>query len=67
MKIFAERLKDLRRENGLSMAALAKTVEVSTSAIKQWEKQERIPNAKAVLDLARFFGVSTDYLLGAED
>lgn len=66
MEIFAQRLKELRLEQGLSQAALAAATNLSQSAIKQWENQSRIPNAKAVLDLAKFFEVTTDYLLGAE-
>jgi len=46
---------------------LARAVGVSQSGIKQWENAERIPNAEAVVKFAKFFGVSTDYLLGLED
>lgn len=67
MDIFAQRLKDLRIEKGLSQAALGKAVNLSQSAIKQWENKTRIPNAQAVVMLARFFDVATDYLLGETD
>lgn len=67
MKIFAERLKDLRLEKELSQRELAKQVNLSYSAIRQWENEERVPNAEAVVVLAKFFAVSADYLLGLSD
>jgi len=67
MKIFAERLKELRTENRLSQRALAAQTKISASAIKQWENESRIPNAEAIVTLAKYFGVSSDYLLGLED
>ena len=67
MKIFAERLKDLRLEKGLTQRGLAKLLNISYSAIRQWENQERVPNAEAVVILAKFFSVTTDYLLGLTD
>lgn len=67
MKIFAERLSELRKERGLSQRALASETSISPSAIKQWENESRVPNAEAVVVLAKFFNVSTDYLLGLEN
>ncbi|MCL2061923.1 MAG: helix-turn-helix domain-containing protein [Firmicutes bacterium] len=67
MKIFAERLKELRTEKELSQVNLAKAVNLSKTAIAQWELEKRTPNAEAVVELAKFFGVSADYLLGITD
>ena len=67
MKIFAERLKELRIEKSLSQMALSKATGISQSAIKQWENEQRTPNASAIVTLANFFGVTTDYLLGLEN
>lgn len=67
MKIFAERLKELRNEKGLSQRALAAQSGISHSAIHHWEDESRVPNAEAIVVLARFFSVSSDYLLGLED
>ncbi len=64
MKIFAERLRDLRTERGLSQRELAKLVNLSCSAIQQWESETRVPNAEAIVAIAKFFSVSSDYLLG---
>ncbi|MDE5655116.1 MAG: helix-turn-helix domain-containing protein [Clostridia bacterium] len=67
MEKFIKRLKELRAEKGLTQAQLAKATKISTTAISYWENGERIPNAKAVITLARFFEVTTDYLLGESD
>ena len=67
MNKFSERLKELRLEKGLSQTQLAKETKLSQSAIGYWETSQRIPNADAVITLAKFFNVSTDYLLGVVD
>lgn len=67
MEKFAERLKELRNEKGLSQDNLAKATGLSHTAIVYWEAEKRVPNANAIIILAQFFGVSTDYLLGVED
>ena len=67
MEIFAERLKDLREEKGLSLSQLAREIGVSHVAILRWENNTRIPNIESLKILANYFGVTTDYLLGLED
>ena len=37
MKIFAERLKELRQEKGLSIQALAREVKIGSSSLCRWE------------------------------
>lgn len=67
MERFVERLKELRTEKGLSQKQLAAETGLSKSAIAYWETGQRIPNAQAVVILARFFGVTCGYLLGEEN
>lgn len=67
MKKFAERLKELRTEKNLSLAQLAEDTGLSQSALSYWEIEKRVPNGNAIITLSRYFGVSTDYLLGEED
>lgn len=64
MEKFIERLKALRAEKKLTQAQLAKETGLSQSAIAYWERGQRIPNAIAIITLARYFHVTTDYLLG---
>lgn len=67
MDKFIERLKELRNEKGISQAQLAKATGLTQTAIAYWETGKRNPTAQAVIILARYFEVSTDYLLGEKD
>ena len=64
MKIFADRLKDLRSEKGVSQAQLAKTLGVSFGIVCYWETDRSEPTAPNLVKIADYFGVSVDYLLG---
>ena len=67
MKVFAERLKELRTERKVSQAKLAKELGVSFSVVCYWETDRSEPTAVNIVKLADYFGVSADYLLGRED
>lgn len=67
MEIFAERLRELRDERNLSQRMLSNETGIPQSSIALWESGTRIPAATAVVTLAKYFGVSTDFLLGLED
>lgn len=64
---FSVRLKQLRQEHKLSLEQLAKAIGVSTMAISRWENETRIPNIEALILLANYFCVSSDYILGIEE
>jgi len=65
--VIGERIKLLRIEKGISQAKLAKEIGATQKAIDFWEKSINEPKASYIINLARFFNVSTDYLLGFED
>ena len=65
--IFKDRLKELRVENNLSQAKLASLTYLSQAAIAKWEKGTRTPSMEYIVILAKYFQVSSDYLLGLED
>lgn len=67
MKIFAERLRELRIENKLSMKELAKKIDTTDATISNWENEINEPKISYLKSIALFFGVSADYLLGIED
>ena len=67
MKVFAERLKELRQEKGLSIQGLAKEVGIGSSSLCRWENCQADVKGSQLIILARYFRVSTDYLLGLED
>ena len=66
-QIFAERLKDLRIEKGLSALKLSKELGVDDNTILRWEKEIMVPNIINLYKIAVYFGVSTDYLVGLEN
>ena len=67
MKIFAERLKELRNDKGISQGELSRQTGIPRTTITFWENDLRVPSAEAVVIIAKYFGVTSDYLLGLED
>ena len=67
MKVFSERFKELRSDEGLSAKQLGKILEVSDSTIIRWENEDRIPSIEQLKKIAIYFKVSADYLIGLED
>lgn len=61
--LFPSQLRELRTEKGVSQEALSKVLGVSKSTIGLWENGDTLPDAKAIYDLAAYFGVSTEYIL----
>lgn len=64
MILFNERLKELRLENNLSQIKLAEKLGASQRSISSWENGERQPDFETLEKIAKFFNVTTDYLLG---
>lgn len=59
-----ERLKDLRMERHLKLEELAAVTKISKSALGSYENDElKEISHKNLVELAKFYGVSTDYLL----
>lgn len=67
MKKFAERLKELRLEKNLSIAALAKEIKIGSSSLCRWENEQADVKGSQLIILSQYFNVSVDYLLGLED
>jgi len=67
MNTFANRLKELRAEKGLSAKALGDAIQASDTAIIRWENSQRGITNEYLVRLAKFFEVTTDYLLGLTD
>ena len=60
-----ERIQDLRNERGLSLEQLAEQTGLSKSALANYETDEsKDISHYALIRLAKFYGVTTDYLLG---
>lgn len=65
--IFAERLKSLRTEAGLSQGQLGEKLNVSRGSISYYENQDRTPDITFLYAVANYFNTTTDYLLGISD
>ena len=67
MKIFGERVKELREEKGISQNILAKQMKSSSANVSRWESGEIVPSSETIIMLCKFFNVSADFLLGLSD
>ena len=67
MKVFGERLLELRKERNISQANLAKLLGVSSGIVCLWETDRSEPTALNIVKIAEFFNVTTDFLLGRRD
>lgn len=67
MEKFAERLKELRIEKGLSIQGLSKATKIGVASICRWENQQADVKGSQLIILAKYFSVSIDFLMGLED
>ena len=64
---FAERLKEIRKENNISQIELAELCNVQQSCVSKWERGLTLPDAEMIVVLSKVLHVSADYLLGIVD
>lgn len=62
-----ENIKALRTVRHLSQVELARSLHVSKQCISNWENDNILPSVEMLVKIAKFFGVSTDALLGIEN
>lgn len=65
--MFGTVLKNLRIEKGLTQIELANALNISRSTIGMYEQGKREPNLETQEKIARFFGVSIDYLISGNN
>lgn len=63
----AERLYILRKERKLTQGEAAKNLGISLNSYQRYETDEREPIAPILLQMAQFYNVSLDYLVGLKD
>ena len=61
--LFAETLKKLRTERGLSQQKLAEQMYVTRSTVARWENGTRVPDLPTLMSIAKALGVRLDELL----
>ncbi|MCM1335738.1 MAG: helix-turn-helix domain-containing protein [Bacteroides sp.] len=62
-----EKLKELRKEKGISLKELGAEMGVAESTMSLYENGKRQPDYETLLKLAEYFGVTVDYLLRGND
>lgn len=63
----ADRIKSLRERANLTQSEIARQLGISRSGVNAWEMGLSVPSTQYIVELAKKFGVSTDYLLGMEN
>lgn len=62
--IFAERLRELMKKQGLNQVKLAERVGVKQNTVSAWLLKKKEPSLTSLWLVADYFGVETDYLIG---
>lgn len=63
---FSEKLKDLRKQKGISQEQLAEKIYVSRQAITKWESGNGLPDIENLIAISSLFNESLDSLLSEE-
>lgn len=61
--VFFRRLKELRKERGLTQLKLAIDLSANQNTISRYESGEREPEIEEIIKIADYFYVSVDYLI----
>lgn len=64
---FGMRLKELRTNRKITQQQLVDIINVSKVSISAYEHNSRKPTTETLKDIANYFGVTTDYLLGIKN
>ena len=65
--MFSERLKQLRKEKGLTQVTLAETLGVSKGTVAMWETGKRMPAFDMLARLSELFDKRVDYIIGTSE
>ena len=67
MEVFGIRVKQELKIQGKMQKNLCEDLNVSKSTMSEWLSNTNQPPLEMVVAIAKYLGVSTDYLLGLED
>ena len=62
--VVGKRLKELRKERGLTQTDLAKEIGISLTSVKQYELGNRVPDKFNLTKIAKYFNVLEDWIIG---
>ena len=60
---FAEKLKSIRKQVGMSQELLAEKIGVSRQAVTKWETGAGIPDIENMISISNLFNISIDELI----
>ena len=63
----SDRIKYLREKNNLTQSELARKLNVTRSSVNAWEMGVSVPSTALIVDVAKLFHVSSDYLFGIKE
>ena len=66
MILLADKIKTIREQHNKTQSELARQLGLTRSSINGWEMGLSVPSPQYIVELAKLFCVSTDYLLGVE-
>ncbi len=64
---FKERLKEVRKERGMTQKNVYEILKVSPNCYASWEQGRTEPDIKSIIKLCKIFEISSDYLLGLSE
>ena len=67
INVFAKRLRELRVQEGITQTQLASKLNIRQQSYLRYELGTGEPSLSTLREIALFFNVSTDYLLGITD
>ena len=65
--LIKERLKELRKENGLTQKQVAKIINKSETGYASWEQGLAEPCINDLIAISEYYNVSIDYLVGKDE
>lgn len=65
--MISEKIRELRIRLGLTQLQLADKLGLTRSSVNAWEQGISVPSTPYIIQLAKLFNVSTDYLLGVDE
>lgn len=63
---FFEHVRALRKQRGMTQEQLAEAMGVTVGAVYKWEQDLSTPDIRIIMEMASYFGVSVDALVGYE-
>ena len=67
MNKFPERLKELRKARKINQQTLSKYLNYGYTAVANYESGRNQPSIDTLIQIAEFFNVTVDYLIGNSD